>query len=104
LIDGHDFIGNVSVRHTLTAKLLQEGGHIGYDIRPAKRHMGYGTKILQLVLPEVKKIGITKALITCDETNTGSKKIIEANGGIFENSVTSAPDKPQKLRYWITLS
>ena len=87
LVDGDAFIGRVSIRHTLTEHLLREGGHIGYDIRPSKREMGYGTKILQLALPKAKALGIDKALITCNETNTGSKKIIEANDGVFENSV-----------------
>jgi predicted acetyltransferase len=103
LIDEGQFVGRVSIRHRLTEHLLKEGGHIGYDIRPSKRRLGYGKKILSLVLPKVKELGITRALITCDETNIGSKKIIERNGGILENSILLSPDKPHKLRYWISL-
>ncbi|MBI2074792.1 MAG: hypothetical protein HYT83_03060 [Candidatus Levybacteria bacterium] len=44
LIDKGDFIGRASIRHELTKDLLKEGGHIGYDIRPSKRNMGYGKK------------------------------------------------------------
>ncbi|MGH7204508.1 MAG: GNAT family N-acetyltransferase, partial [Candidatus Levyibacteriota bacterium] len=33
LVDGDDFIGRVSIRHSLTSELLRLGGHIGYDIR-----------------------------------------------------------------------
>ena len=44
LIDQGEFIGTISIRHRLTDRLLQEGGHIGYDIRPSKRKMGYGKK------------------------------------------------------------
>jgi predicted acetyltransferase len=103
LIDNDTFIGTAIIRHRLTDKLLREGGHIGYDIRPSKRKKGYGKKLLRLLLPKARELGITRALITCDATNLGSKKIIEANGGEFENSVETCEGKPRKLRYWIAL-
>ncbi len=103
LIDENEFIGRAGIRHVLSESLLRVGGHIGYDIRPSKRHKGYGKKILELVLPQAKKLGIEKVLVTCDETNTGSKKIIEANGGMLENIVEVGPQMPRKLRYWILL-
>jgi predicted acetyltransferase len=103
LVDKDEFIGTVTIRLRLTDKLLREGGHIGYDIRPSKRRKGYGKKLLALVLPKAKELGITRALITCDETNMGSKKIIEANGGVFENSIEMDGGKPRKLRYWIVI-
>ena len=56
-------------------------------IRPSKRNQGYGKKILQLALLKAKALGINKVLITCDETNIASKKIIEASDGVFENSI-----------------
>lgn len=104
LIDHYEYIGNVSIRHMLTDNLMKVGGHIGYEIRPSKRKQGYGKTILALVLPEVKKLGIKKALVTCDETNIGSQKIIEANGGILEDIRDAGEGKPRKLRYLIDLS
>lgn len=103
LVDGDEFIGRVSIRHTLTEQLLKEGGHIGYDIRPSKRQMGYGKQILELSLSKAKELGITKVLVTCNENNIGSKKIIEANGGQLENIVEMGEGKPRKLRFWISL-
>lgn len=103
LIDSDEFIGRVSIRHILTESLLQEGGHIGYDVRPSKRRMGYGEKILELSLSKAKKLGIRKALVTCYETNVASRKIIEANGGVLENRLQLNRDKPRRLRYWISL-
>ncbi len=103
LVDGDEFIGGVTIRHTLTDKLLREGGHIGYNIRPSKRRKGYGKKLLSLALPKTRELEITRVLVTCDETNLGSKKIIEANGGVFENSIGMGKGKPRKLRYWISL-
>ncbi len=104
LIDGEEFIGIVSIRHQMTGWLLKAGGLIGYSIRPSKRRMGYGTLILALVLPKAREFGFTRVLVTCDETNIGSKKIIEANGGVLENVVEIGTGQPRKLRYWIELS
>jgi predicted acetyltransferase len=103
LINNNEFIGRVSIRHKLSEYLLKEGGHIGYDIRPAKRKLGYGKNILALALPKAKELGIDKVLVTCNETNVGSMKIIEANGGILENALFIADGKPRKLRYWIKM-
>ena len=103
LINNDEFIGTVSIRHSLTENLRQFGGHIGYDIRPSKRRQGYGKKILQLAIHKAKTIGIKNILITCDVGNIGSKKIIETNGGILENKLIIDPNKPEKLRYWIRL-
>lgn len=101
LIDNNEFIGRVQIRHALTEHLVKRGGHIGYYIRPSKRKMGYGKKILELALLEAKKLGLSKVLITCDDNNIGSQKIIEANGGILENVIDFVQDGPKTRRYWI---
>lgn len=101
LVDGQEFIGEASIRHELTDFLRQIGGHIGYVIRPSKRKMGYGKQILKLSLDYIKTLGIKRVLLTCDETNIGSAKIIEANGGVLENAVDMGEGNPRKLRYWI---
>jgi len=85
LIDHDSFIGHVQIRHTLNERLEEHGGHIGYAIRPAERLKGYGSKILELALPEAKKIGIRMALIMCDDSNAGSARIIEKNGGVLKD-------------------
>ena len=99
LVDGGVFIGSADVRHTLTEKLLAIGGHIGYSIRPTERGRGYGTKILELSLFEAKKLGIEKVLITCDDDNTASARVIEKNGGVLENKVEH--EGKLRRRYWI---
>jgi len=97
LIDHEEFIGKVNVRHQLTEKLKQAGGHIGYDVRPSKRGLGYGNNILRLVLSEAKKIGMKQVLLTCNINNLLSKKVIENNGGVFQDQLND------NLRYWIKL-
>ena len=99
LVDNGEFIGSLSLRHRLNENLLKMGGHIGYSIRPSARKRGYGTKILELALPIAKSLGIDKVLVTCDDDNTGSAKIIEKNGGVLENKVEH--EGKLKRRYWI---
>ncbi|RJQ24751.1 GNAT family N-acetyltransferase [Candidatus Parcubacteria bacterium] len=104
LMDNDDYVGRVVIRHKMTEILLREGGHIGYAIRPSKRKKGYGKNILKLALEEAKKLGLKKVLLTCNENNIGSKKIIESNGGVFQDRVFLSAEKPYKLRYWIDLT
>ena len=94
-------LGVVNIRHRLTDKLLIEGGHIGYGIRPSERRKGYATKILELALVEAKKLGIERALVTCDKENTGSAKTILRNGGIFDQENLYEGRIIQ--RYWIDI-
>jgi predicted acetyltransferase len=93
--EGSEYLGRITVRHRLTPRLLEMGGHIGYDVRPSARRRGHATRMLAAVLPVARSLGIESALVTCDEDNTGSRKVIEANGGVFEDS------RSGKRRYWV---
>jgi predicted acetyltransferase len=101
LIDDNQFVGRVGIRHYLSSDLKKLGGHIGYAIRPSKRKKGYGTQILKLALLKAKKLGIKKLLITCDENNIASRKIIESNGGKFKDKLRREDGITR--RYWIKL-
>jgi predicted acetyltransferase len=94
-------LGTTDLRHSLTDFLYIEGGHIGYGIRPSERNKGYATKILELALIETRKLSISKALLTCDKSNTASEKVILKNKGVFykENIL----DGVKKLSFWIDL-
>jgi predicted acetyltransferase len=104
LIDGDEYIGQLSIRHQMNDLMLKIAGNIGYQIRPDKRGRGYGKIILQLGLSKAREMGITRALVTCDENNIASKKVIEYNGGKFENAVDVEGSPLKKLRYWIDLT
>jgi len=104
LIDKDEVIGRVHIRHELNEFLLSYVGHIGYYIKPSKRKKGYGKKILKLALEKTRKLGILNVLLTCDDGNIGSQKIIESCGGILENIVKQQDGKPSKKRYWIKLN
>lgn len=103
LIDRGECVGRLSLRHHLNEYLLKVGGHIGYMIRPSMRRQGYGKEILRLGLEQARASGLTRVLVTCDENNIGSKKVIEYNGGKFENAVHVEGSSVRKLRYWIDL-
>lgn len=103
LVDRGMYIGRASVRHRLTEKLMQIGGHIGYDIRPSERGKGYGSKILALALEKAKGLGLTRVLITSDIRNVASRRIIEKNGGVLENQIPNPEMGHDALRYWIDI-
>ena len=104
LVSGGEFIGRASIRHRLTDSLRRYGGHIGYEIRPSRRRQGYGTLICRLALEQARGLGIARALITCDETNAASRRIIEANGGRFEKAVQVEGRSVPTLHFWVDLS
>src|SRR5262245_56467319 len=56
------WIGLLTLRLRLTEELLHSGGHIGYVIRPSKRHCGYGTALLRLGLDKARERGLTRVL------------------------------------------
>jgi predicted acetyltransferase len=93
-------VGRTSIRHTLNDGLRQRGGHIGYGVLAPFRHRGYGTAILRHSLTVARAIGLDRILITCDDSNLASRRIIEACGGIVESVVQCSDGTPSR-RYWI---
>jgi len=102
LIDKNEFVAHINIRHKLNDKLKKIGGNIGYSVRPSAHKKGYGTNILKLALPKAKEIGLKKALITCDDGNIASEKIIERNGGKLKE-ISNFEGKKIR-RYWIDLN
>ena len=99
--DGN-LVGRTSIRHDLNDYLFNVGGHIGYGVRPNYRRLGFATEILRQSLNYTYGLGITKVLVTCDEDNLGSIKVIESQGGVLENKVEF--EGTLIRRYWITNS
>lgn len=99
------FIGEISIRHRLNDALLRYGGHIGYAVRMSEWRKGFGTLMLKLAPPEAKKLGLTSVLITCDDRNIGSAKVMENNGFILRDKVENMIGGQLILtrRYWKTL-
>ena len=96
--DGDEVVGRVSIRHCLNEHLLQVGGHIGYAVIPSARRRGHATAALAQALLVAAGLGIDPALVTCDDTNTGSRRTIEKNGGVLEDV------RDGKMRFWVPTS
>ncbi|QIG45589.1 GNAT family N-acetyltransferase [Nocardioides anomalus] len=92
---GDEVIGFLAVRHRLNAWLLEEGGHIGYSIRPSRRRQGHASAALALGVRRAAGLGLDRVLVTCDEDNVASARTIETNGGAYEDS------RNGKRRYWV---
>ncbi|MFG2207573.1 GNAT family N-acetyltransferase [Streptomyces sp. NPDC048638] len=94
--DGDTYLGRITFRHRLTPSLLDRSGHIGYAVRPGARRRGHAAAMLRAALPFAHhELGIDPVLITCDDTNTASRRVIESCGGVFEDQ------RGERRRYWI---
>jgi predicted acetyltransferase len=94
-------VGRLSLRHSLNDFLAKVGGHIGYGVIPSQRRRGYATEMLRQAIPICASLGITRALITCDEHNVGSRKVVESCGGVFEGLIDCPESGVPKRRYWL---
>lgn len=94
------FIGAVTIRHYLNEKMLIDGGHVGYGVRPSQRRKGYAKRMLALAIGKLNEMGINEILVTCAADNIGSMKTILANGGIFHNEILNEDGEAIK-RFWI---
>lgn len=90
-------IGFLNLRHDLNDFLLEEGGHIGYSVRPARRREGHAGRALALGVRRAADLGLGRVLVTCDEDNDASRRTIERNGGVLEDV------RGIKRRYWIAV-
>jgi predicted acetyltransferase len=96
MVVGDEYVGSLAIRHRLTERLLEEGGHIGYSVRPTARGHGHATRALGRAL--VLAHGVVdrpRVLVTCLESNLASRAVIERNGGRYEDS------RGAVRRYWI---
>lgn len=103
IVDGK-VVGRLSIRHILNENLEQFGGHIGYAVIPSCRRRGYATAMLRQALPICRSLGIGRALVTCDDGNVPSQRVIERCGGVLENVIPCAETGTLKRRYWIEIS
>jgi predicted acetyltransferase len=100
VVDGA-IVGRLSLRHALNDFLRLAGGHIGYGVRRSQRGRGYAKAMLRQSLPLAAAVGIERALVLCDVDNAASRKVIEANGGVFESIIEDPKSGAARRRYWI---
>ena len=94
-VDGDRFLGRLHLRHRLTPFLREAGGQVGYHVIPPERRRGQATAMLRAGLPVAAALGLECLLITCDQENVGSRRVIESAGGLLQDQ------RAEKLRFWI---
>jgi predicted acetyltransferase len=103
LWDG-EFCGSASLRFQRGTEELPPHvtGHIGYAVVPWKRGRGYASKALTLLLPIARSEGLARVMVTCDDDNPASERVILKNRGTLA-SRGPHPFLPGKaiLTFWI---
>ena len=99
LVDKNEVVGVVRVRH----QEVECAGHIGYDISPQYRNLGYGFNILRLALKEARRIGKDEVILTCNIDNIASKKIIEKNRGKLLTTIFDEEENEYLYKYIISV-
>lgn len=94
-------VGMIDIRHYLNEYLTEVGGNIGYGVRKTERNKGYAKQMLKLALEKCKELKIKKVLITCDEDNIASEKVILSANAKLED--IRNVDGENKKRFWIDL-
>jgi len=96
-------VGRVSVRHYLNDVLRARGGHIGYAVAPAFQRRGYATEMFRQAVAYCRSLGLDRIMITCDDDNVASWKVIEAAGALLEETFVDTEDDALARRYWLEL-
>lgn len=97
-------VGMIQIRHELNDYLRNYAGHIGYCVRPSERQKGYAKQMLHDCLSYCRKLGLTKVLVACIDSNEASRRTILANGGVYESTVLEPEIAVNLERYWIDLT
>ena len=102
--DDNKLVGMIDLRLGLNDYLRNFGGNIGYSIRPTERKKGYNKINLYLVLQSAKENNLDRVLITCADSNEGSRKTIISLGGKFEKTNIDESDNETMELYWIDVN
>ncbi len=102
-VDNDVMVGLIALRPVLNEYLSKYGGHIAYCVHPEHRRRGHATQMLRMCLEKAREAGSDRVLITCEEDNEASRKIILANGGEYESTVFEPDERVNIERYWIEL-
>lgn len=101
LVKDGEYLGTCEIRHRLNWHLEKWGGHIHFIIRPSKRGMGFGKKMLMKAMPIANYLGIEKALLTICPDNAAAIRVAEACGAKFSDELPETDQFPARRRYWL---
>jgi predicted acetyltransferase len=106
LFDNDVKIGKIQIRYKVSkSETMPEGfeSHIYYEIIEEFRGKNYGNEILKLGLEKAKEIGLKELILTVDEENVASRKIIESNGVVFVEKGFIKNEEKSVFKYKINL-
>lgn len=97
VVDGepHEVVGFLALRRDLDAWHHEQGGHLGYSIRPGRRGRGHAGRAVRLALGRAAGLGLQRLLVTCAEDNVASRRVVERCGGVLEDV------RRGTCRYWV---
>jgi predicted acetyltransferase len=88
--------------HSTTRKVA---GHIGYASSSEFRNAVTRRKsFTRRSASAYDELGLDRVMVTCDDDNAASIRVIEKSGGIFQDTYQYAMLRRPKRRYWIDAS
>lgn len=100
LVEDGEVLGGIALRAG-PASYVRWAGHLGFGLRPSARGRGLGSWALHQMLPEARRLSLSRVLLVCEGENLASAKTIERAGGVLEE--IRQTDHGPVRRYWITL-
>ncbi len=98
LIDDRGSIcANGVMRFPLSEKIEASGGNLIFDVPPARRRQGFSALVLNRMLFEAVRAGLSRVLLTC------AKKNKYAQSAIMKNRAQADGEFGGLLRFWINL-
>ncbi len=95
---GDTTAGTIQFRAGSTRTLDLYSGHFGYGVEPAFRGRRYASRSVRLLLPFVRRHGLTTVWITCNPDNHASRRTCELAGGTLVEIVPLPEDNDQYAR------
>ena len=99
--DDDIIVGMINIRLALNDFLKEEGGHIGYCIRPTERKKHYATNMLNDALKVCETLGIKEVILACSKSNIASANVIKNCKGKLEAEFYSETFKEVIQKYVI---
>lgn len=83
-------VGYIGLRTKIDDNWEKWSGNFFCAIRISERKKGYCTKMVELALQELKKMGFNEVTSNASAGNIGSAKVMEKNGGILLKNINGS--------------
>lgn len=86
-LDDNKLVGMLEYRYGFSNWDEFPYGHVGYSILPSEQNKGYCTTLFSYMLEVCKENNEDIIMMTCNEDNIASRKVILKSGGIFYDKI-----------------